>query len=318
MLERACRDVGEVLRTRPEYSHVSHLLVAVDGHVVFDEHYQGPRVADVFSVTKSVVSTLTGIAVREGVVRDLDCPIDTLLPIQGTASAGQSLRHLLTMTRGSATDGGYDIDEVMALPDGWIDRIASAPRLGSPGACFRYDNGAAHLASAALQRLVGMSLSDYAGERLFEPLGITEWEWPQDPDGYSYGFAHLRLSAASLAALGQLWMQDGRWHDEPLMDPTYARHMLSPQSSGGSPEQRPYGYLIWVDDIGPFAGGWAGQHVTTVTEANAVVVTTGDPRFDPGPPPTDQLPSTWQPARPLVVERLVPALVQQQAVRTRG
>jgi CubicO group peptidase (beta-lactamase class C family) len=309
MLQRACRDVDAVLRTRTEYSHVSHFLVTVDGRVVFDEHYQGPTVADVFSVTKSVVSTLTGIAVREGLVADLDRPVDTLLPLEGTAGAGQSLRHLLTMTRGSATDGPHEIDDVMALPGGWVDRIASAPQVSPPGTRFSYDNGAAHLAAAALQRLVGMSLSDYAAERLFEPLGITEWVWPQDPDGFSYGFAHLRLSAASLAALGQLWLQEGRWHGEPLIDAAYAKQMLSAQNGGGLPEQRPYGYLMWVDDIGPFAGGWAGQHVTTVTAADAVIVTTGDPRFDPGPPPSDQLPSTWQPARDLVVERLVPALV---------
>lgn len=183
MLERACRDVDEMLRSQPEFSHVSHFMLAVDGQTVFDAHYQGPTVADVFSITKSVVSTLTGIAIREGLVTDLDCPLDTLLPIRGSASSGQSLRHLLTMTRGSATDGLYEIDDVMALPGGWIERIASAPRISSPGTRFCYDNGAAHLAGAALQRLVGMSLSAYAGERLFEPLGIADWEWPQDPDG---------------------------------------------------------------------------------------------------------------------------------------
>jgi CubicO group peptidase (beta-lactamase class C family) len=133
MLEQACREVDEVLRTRREYSHVSHLLVAVDSQVLFDEHYQGPLVADVFSVTKSVVSTLFGVAVGDGLVSDLDRPLDTLLPVEGSAGAGQTLRHLLTMTRGSAADGPYEIDEVMALPGGWIDHIAGAPRVTSPG-----------------------------------------------------------------------------------------------------------------------------------------------------------------------------------------
>jgi hypothetical protein len=85
--------------------------------------------------------------------------------------------------------------------------------------------------------------------------------------------------------------------------------MLTARSLGGPPENRPYGYLVWIDDFGPFAGGWAGQHVTTVPAASAVIVTTGDPGFQPGPPPTDRLPSTWQPARDLVVQRLVPALL---------
>jgi CubicO group peptidase (beta-lactamase class C family) len=310
MLDRACRDVDAILRSRLEFRHVSHFLVAVDGQVVYDAHYRGPAVADVFSITKSVVSSLVGVAVREGLVVDLDCPVETVLPVlRDTNSAGQSLRHLLTMTRGSATAGPYDIDEVMALPGGWVDRIASAPRVDTPGTRFCYDNGGAHLAGAALQRMIGMSLSDYAGRRLFEPLGITEWDWPEDPDGFGYGFAHLRLSAGALAALGSLWLHGGFWDGEPLLDPQFVRAMLSCQNGGGPPENRPYGYLMWIDDIGPFAGGWAGQHVTTVTAANAVIVTTGDPRFDPGPPATDQLPATWQPARNLVVERLVPTLL---------
>ena len=241
MLDQACRDVDEVLRSRVEYSHVSHFLVAVDGRVVYDAHYQGPVVADVFSITKSVVSTLMGIAVREGLVTDLDRPVGSLLPIGHTPSAGQSLRHLLAMTRGSAVEGPYDIDEVMALSGGWIERIASAPTVSEPGARFVYDNGAAHLVGAALQRLLDMSLSDYASERLFEPLGITDWQWPADPDGFSYGFAHLQLSAGALAALGRLWVQNGVWHGHQLLDTAFAGRMLTARSPGGPPENRPYG-----------------------------------------------------------------------------
>jgi hypothetical protein len=61
--------------------------------------------------------------------------------------------------------------------------------------------------------------------------------------------------------------------------------MCSPQSTGGPPENHPYGYLLWMNEHGPFADGWAGQHVTIDPAARAVVVTTGDPGFDPGPPP---------------------------------
>jgi CubicO group peptidase (beta-lactamase class C family) len=301
MLDDVCRDIDAELRGRPEFAHTSHFLVVVDGRVVHDAHYHGPEVADTFSITKSVVATLAGIAVRQGLLPDLDRPVEDL--------AGTSLRHLLTMTRGAETGGAYDIDEVMALPGGWLDRMAAAPRVASPGTEFRYDDGAAHLFGAALARATGTSLSGYAARELFGPLGITRWHWPRDPDGLDYGFGHLRLRAADLAALGTLWMRHGRWQDTQLMDPGFAREMVTPQTAGGWPEQCPYGYFIWVDEHGPFAGGWAGQHVTVVPAARAVIVTTGDPGFDPGPPPTDRLPPGWRPARELVVERLVPALV---------
>jgi CubicO group peptidase (beta-lactamase class C family) len=277
---------------------------------VHDAHYRGPQVADVFSVTKSVVATLAGIAVRDGLLPDLDLAVEEVLDLSGSPSAGQSLRHLLTMTRGSEADGAYEIDEVVALPGGWVEHIATAPRLAPPGREFRYDNGASHLFGAALTRLLGTSLSAYAERRLFAPLGITRWHWPRDPDGFDYGFGHLRLGAADLTALGTLWMDHGAWRGEQIVDPGFARAMISPQSAGGPPEDRPYGYLIWIDEHGPFAGGWAGQHVTVVPAARAVVVTTGDPRFDPGPPPTDEMQEGWRPARDLVTERLVPALLR--------
>lgn len=125
-----------------------------------------------------------------------------------------------------------------------------------------------------------------ARQRLFAKLGISGWRWPRDPDGFDYGFAHLRLRAADLARLGTLWMDLGRWRGEQLVDSSVARAMVSAQN----------------------AGGWAGQHVTVLPASRAVIVTTGDPRFDPGPPPTDQLRPGWQPARLLVTRHLLPAL----------
>ena len=307
-LRAACARVDERIRTEPAYSHTSHLLVEVGGQVVVDTHYRGPEVADVFSVTKSVLATLVGVAVQEGLVPDLDAPVGDLL---GLPLPGQTLRHLLTMTRGCATDGPFDVDAVMALPGGWLERIAAAPAFTAPGTAFRYDNGGAHLLAAALERLVGAPLVEYADRALFAPLGITDREWPRDPDGHHLGFGHLRLSAAALAALGGLWLQQGRRQGRQLLDPDYAAAMLTAHSPGGPPEQRPYGFLIWIDPAGPLAGGWAGQHVHAVPAADAVVVTTGDPGFDPGPPPTDRLAPGWRPAHDLVVEHVLPVLTGQ-------
>jgi CubicO group peptidase (beta-lactamase class C family) len=307
----ACRLVDEAIRSRPAYAHTGHFRVEVDGRVVFDRHYRGPEVADVFSVTKSVVATLAGIAVREGRLGDLDLPLGRALPgLAGTPAAGHTLRQLLTMTRGAETDGPFEIDQVMALPAGRLDRIAAAPQLDSPGTRFRYDNGGAHLLGAALSAVVGMPLAAYAEPRLFAPLGITRWHWPADPDGHSYGAAHLRLAAADLAKLGWLWLDGGRWRGEQLLDPAFAREMVTAHNGGGPPEDHPYGYLLWVAADHVFAAGWAGQLVAAVPAARAVVVVAGDPRFDPGPPPSDQLAPGWRSAGELVTAHLLPALLE--------
>ncbi|HEX2157137.1 MAG TPA: serine hydrolase domain-containing protein [Actinomycetes bacterium] len=307
----ACRLVDQAIRDQPAYGHTSHLRVEVDGRAVFDRHYRGPEVADSFSVTKSVVATLAGIAVAEGRLDDLDLPVGRALPdLAGTPVAGQTLRQLLTMTRGAETEGPFEIDEVMAQPGGWLERIAAAPQLDEPGTRFRYDNGGAHLFGAALSALVGMPLSAYAEARLFRPLGIGRWQWPRDPDGWDYGAGHLRLAADDLAKLGLLWLDGGRWQGRQLLDPGFASEMVTAHNGGGPPEDHPYGYLLWVAPGHVFAAGWAGQLVAAVPAARAVVVVTGDPRFDPGPPPTDELGPGWRPAGELVTRHLLPALLE--------
>ncbi|GAA3381916.1 serine hydrolase domain-containing protein [Cryptosporangium minutisporangium] len=299
----AGRRIGDAVRSDPRYAHTSHLRVLVEGLPVFDEHYRGPTVADVFSVTKTVVATVAGIAARRGLLPGLDEPLHAVLPaLRDTPSRGQTWRQLLTMTRGAAVDGAWDIDAITALPGGQVARVASAPCTGTPGQAFRYDNGAAHLLSAGLSQILRCSVADYAAAELFAPLGIRDATWPADPDGVSYGFAHLRLSADALGRLGELWRAGG----QPLVDPAFAAAMTTAQTPGGPPEQLPYGFGIWVGDDMLLAGGWAGQHVVILP--TVVVVTTGDPRFDPGPPPRDELPVDWRPALELVHQHLLPVL----------
>jgi CubicO group peptidase (beta-lactamase class C family) len=303
----ACGRIRDAIAGTPRYAHTGHLRVLIAGEVVFDEHFRGPARADVFSVTKTVLATVAGIAARRGLLPALHEPVDAVLPaLRATPAAGQTWRQLLTMTRGAAVDGPWDVDAVTALPGGQVARVASAPRTDPPGSVFRYDNGAAHLVSAGLSAVLGRPVADFAAEELFAPLGIDAPVWLADPDGVTYGFAHLHLSAADLGRLGELWRAGGSWRGRVLLDPDFAAAMTRAQTAGGPPECLAYGYLTWVGDGLILAGGWAGQHVVVLP--GAVVVTTGDPGFDPGPPPRDDLPADWRPALDLVREHLLPVL----------
>jgi CubicO group peptidase (beta-lactamase class C family) len=294
----------------PRYNHTSHLHVRVAKDVLVDEHLRGPEVADVYSITKSVLATVFGVISARGLLPALGRPVADVLPeLRGTPAEAHTWWHLLTLTRGAEAEGAWDVDELTALGGDVVAHVARAPQRRPPGQAFAYDNGSLHLLSAAAGALVGEPVSDFAQRELFQPLGVTDAAWLHDPDGVPYGYAHLKLRAADLANLGQLWLDGGRRGDQQLVDPEFLSQMTSAHSPGGPPEQLPYGFLIWVADRYLLAGGWAGQHVLVVPEASAVIVTTGDPRFDFGPPPRDELPDDWAPALDLVRRHLLPVLL---------
>lgn len=305
----ACRRVVEVCRQEPAYARTSHLRVVVDGLVVFDEHLSGPVRGDVFSVTKSVLATVAGAAAAAGHLPPLGTTVAAALPeLAATPAAGHRLEHLLTMTRGAETDGPWEVDAVTAHTGDQVRLVAEAPQRRAPGTAFAYDNGGSHLLAAVLDRHLPGGLLAYAERCLLGPLGVDDWHWQLDRAGVPYGFGHLSLSAEALGRLGQLWLDGGQHGGRTLVDPAFLAAMGRPHTAGGPPEELPYGYLCWIDGPDLMAGGWAGQHVLVLRAARAVVVTTGDPAFDVGPPPTDAMPPDWRPALDLVRRHVLPVL----------
>jgi CubicO group peptidase (beta-lactamase class C family) len=309
-LARACEAVVDTVSRDARYGHTSHLHLSVAGRVVFDQHLRGSAQADVFSVTKTVLALLCGAAVARGHRPDLDLRVADVRPdLADTVAAEHTVRHLLTRTRGARTDGPWDPDEWTLLPTGQVRHVASAPARTPAGRTFSYDNAGAHLLAALLHTLVPGGLSAFADDVLFAPLGVTDRSWATDDAGVPYGHAHLQLTAAGLAAVGRLLLEDGQRDGHQLVDRRFLAQMTTPSSSGGPPERLPYGWLCWLDGRDVLAAGWAGQAVLVRRRDAVVVVVTGDPRFRPGPPPSDDLPADWRAGLELVRREVLPLLV---------
>lgn len=305
-----CEVVAEEVRRDPRFGAVGDMIVDVAGTRVWSEHFSGPSVKDVFSVTKTVVATLIGVALQRGDLSGLDAPVNDCLGRRvGHPATPQTLRHLLTMTRGAQGDGPWNEDAIRVRTDSWVAHICSAPQVSAPGTTFIYDNAGVHLAVAVLDRAVGGNVLDYADRRLFAPLGITDWRWLTDPEGIPCGYAHLELTADALVTLGRFWSHDGSWLGRQIVPASYLHDMRTAHTPGGEPENRPYGYLTWVEDRATFfAAGWGGQLVLCRPQATAVIVATGDPKFDPGPPPTDAMPPQWRAPLELLRRHVLPVL----------
>lgn len=306
---QACRRVLDSVGTDRRYAHTSHLLVRIDGRVVFDEHLQGPAAPPVFSVTKSLVATALGAMDARGLLPDLHTPLGPLLPQSaGRPAAAHTWHQVLSMTRGAQVDGPWEGDAIALMPGGQVAHIAAAPQLSAPGEVFRYDNAGVHLLSAAASEILGEPLADFAERSVLEPIGARLGAWRADPDGISWGPEGAEIGAADLALLGQLWLDDGRGGGHQLISQRFLASMTTAHTPGGPPESCPYGYLVWLPDDLLMAGGWAGQHLLVVPRAQAVVVTLGHPEFELGPPPRDRLPDDWRPALDLVRRHLLPVL----------
>ena len=202
-IRAAAAEVLAEIDANPRYAHSSQLHVRWDRQIVVDEKLHEPMLADFFSVTKACwprcwrASRVSG-SYRRWIGRTLRCcrrcaarpPTAHLAPAADHHPRGAYRRSLGGRRRHRPTRGQ-------------VRRIAEAPQQHLPDDRFSYHNGAAHLLSAATSEILGEPVADYAARHLFPVLGIEPAPWRADPDGYSYGFAHLALCADALWRLSR-------------------------------------------------------------------------------------------------------------------
>jgi CubicO group peptidase (beta-lactamase class C family) len=296
-LERADRFARE------EAPQISAMLVARHGYVVFERYY-GDYTAEssfsVNSVTKSVLSALVGIALRDGLVESVDQPIAAFFP--DANAHGISIRHLLTLSTGwPYRERG---ERVWSVP-----HLLRQPLIRPPGEAFEYDEAAPHLLSAILTRLTGASAAAYARGGLFDSLGIwrdtSAWSevpgtvhrigawpadglpWKCDGEGISAGGFGLHLTAREMAKLGLLYASGGMWEDRQILPAKYVAESTQPWVRGGSPVWMPYGYLWWIPTWhrgqGMLAAGFGGQAIYVNSALDVVMAITCASRRGPEP-----------------------------------
>jgi CubicO group peptidase (beta-lactamase class C family) len=273
---------------RRDLPNVFSLLVIRNGAIVFEQYYQRHDAASLFdtrSVTKSFISTLTGIAIKEKHILDLDQKIlqyfpEYREPNTDPRKAAITIRDMLAMKSGLAWDENNDFAELLSS-DNWVQYILNLPMREDPGSVFNYNSAASHLLSALLGRTTGLTTLELAWRRLFSPLGISRFHWESDPTGLMLGFAGLSLTARDLARLGLLYISHGMWNESQILAPEYVRAATTAWSPGGFPEEAEYGYEWWVlpSEAHPayFAAGYGGQYLWVVPDLDLIAVTTAEP-----------------------------------------
>jgi CubicO group peptidase (beta-lactamase class C family) len=267
------------------------MLVARHGRLVFERYYHLGAVNErgpLLSITKSVVSTLVGIAFGKGMLKTLDVKVGHVLGHEVPEGADArvrsiTLRELLTMTSGfgsAATDPLGDGGNAYRTTPNWVRTILGSPLARPPGEAFYYDNGDAHLVSAILQRVTGASTAAFARRNLFRPLRIDPGSWWADPQGVTDGAMGLQLRPRDLAKLGELYLRHGRWDGHQIVPATYVREATRPHVSATDTRAGlGYGYFWWTHEGARLprlflAVGSGGQLLIVAPTLDTVVVLT--------------------------------------------
>jgi CubicO group peptidase (beta-lactamase class C family) len=268
---------------------VHSLLIERHGSIVLDAYFYpfaNNELHDVASVTKSVVSTLVGIAQAKQQIADLNTPV---LPVLASSVSSKdprkaqlTLAHLLSMTSGldcSAKDGQSFLQQMESSAH-WSAFALQRSETADPGAQFNYCAVNMELVSALLTRKTGESAAQFAQRELFQPLGIQNVAWPTDDDGVSHGFADLKLQPRDMAKLGYLWLHHGIWEGRQIVPASYLDAALSPHADVNVGVK--YGYGIWLYPNGRAGGpadfeanGNGGQRIAVIPSKDMVMVVTG-------------------------------------------
>jgi len=279
-----------------ESRHIYSFLVIRHGTIVMEEYFNGGEPllsSNVFSTSKSMLSALVGIALREGYVNHLDQPAAEFLPdlfgtLDDPAKSTVTLRQLLTMTSGLQWSESRDPDTVFDTTD-WVRAWWSFPMAQRSGAGFNYNTGMTHTMSAILTIQSGMSTCEFATRYLFEPLGITVEHWSQDPLGVFMGGSHLFITSREMAKFGLLYLHQGQWQGEQIVPRNWVEESLTRQVRAYASDNYDYGYGYWwqlptliTDDPehDPYtvmaAVGYGTQRIYLIPELDIVVVFTAD------------------------------------------
>jgi CubicO group peptidase (beta-lactamase class C family) len=243
---------------------------------------------DLRSISKSVTALLIGIALSEGKYPPLDSAVIDSFPeyasLRTPENAKITFRDLLPMAHGWK----WDENAAWRSPDNTERPMFEAtdpyrfiweqPVIVPPGTLFNYSGGASTLLGGVLAKATGRKIDDYAREKLFGPLAITDFEWLDFANAKEIAaFGGLRLRPRDLAKIGQLMVSGGLWNGQRVLPEGWVAESVKPRFNADGIFF--YGYQWWlgrtlyrgrsVDWIGGIGNG--GQRLYIVPELDLVV-----------------------------------------------
>lgn len=278
-------------------NRISGMIALKDGKVYFEDYQLGNTEKTRWmsmSVVKSITATLIGIALNDGLIKDINDPITDYLPeLLGSSYEGVTVKNILQMTSGVAwnetyTDPQSDRRAMLTvqnsqIPGGVLELMKKLPRAAEPGTRWNYSTGETHVAGALVKAATNMPVSQYLSERLWKKAGMesdASW-WLESPEGLEVGGSGLQAVLRDYARFGLFLLANGEVNGEKLLPANWIQDAGTPKEVDGEIVQ--YGYMLWpVEDAngtineGSFtAEGIFGQQIYMNPKENIVIVAWG-------------------------------------------
>ncbi len=266
------------------------LLVVKDDKITFEEYYQGTSEDDLrisWSVGKSVLSTLFGMAVGDGLINIEDNVTDYVPALKGSGYDGVSIKNVLQMSSGIAWNEDYsdpdsDINKMswVLSVSGSLDAFAATLKsIRKDGEKWHYVSMDTHVLAMVLRAATGVPINQYMEQRLWSKVGAeADGYWVTDNEGSAFALGGLNIRTRDYARFGRLWVNRGKLNGEQLIPADWEKASHTPDSPhiSGSDKVFGYGYQWW---LGPnaregefLAIGVYGQYIYINQPEGVVIV----------------------------------------------
>lgn len=274
----------EQIQSKPINLH--SMIIVRHGYIVAETYFppfEATTTGEIYSITKSIVSALVGIAIEQGSIDGVNHRVMDYFPEVAVANNDDrkqsiTLEHLLTMSSGLEWSDDTNLNDMTQTQD-WVQYALDRPMAAAPGEQFTYNSGAPTVLTAILQKTTGKSPLEFATTNLFGPLGISDIYWATTPTGLETGGWGIQMTPRDLAKFGYLYLRDGVWEGKQIVPARWVKASLEKQIDPRmeSEKRSGYGYLWWLQTHGVKAAhGRGGQYILLLPAQDLEVVFTSD------------------------------------------
>lgn len=211
-----------------EKSNTTSFVVMKDGKLIYENYFNGIQQGEntqIFSVTKTITTSLLGIAIQEGKIKNIDEPVGDFIPEFKVGDLSKvTLFHLAQMQSGLNYDEYKRVVQTLKYYNSKDNKkaLSSLKLKHEPGTVFKYKSIDSQTLGECIERAVGQPFLQYVNEKLFSKLGFQDpvaWSVDSRESGHPKYYGGLNISARDLAKFGNLILNNGVIHHEQVLNP---------------------------------------------------------------------------------------------------